>query len=121
MRMGQYVNQMSTTLDTVRYYMELSLLRPELKNNRYDFTQREMDNFETIVQLKEWGFAMKEIQELFEHKERTGCGSVELIVYARDMLQAKCESIECSIVTLNKQKEEVLHHLGEVEQLLAEA
>lgn len=89
MQIGAFVRQMETTADTVRYYMELALLKPELERGRYYFGEKEVRDFQAIVQLKQWGFAVKDIQKLFEYKLRSGCGTAGVLVFARDMLQER--------------------------------
>lgn len=89
MQIGAFVREMGTTADTVRYYMELSLLGPELKGNRYSFGEKEVRDFQAIAQLKQWGFAVKEIQCLFRHKAQSGCGtagcSASPVTYCRNV------------------------------------
>jgi DNA-binding transcriptional MerR regulator len=118
MQIGAFVREMGTTADTVRYYMELSLLGPELEGNRYCFGERERRDFQAIVQLKQWGFAVKEIQSLFGHKERSGCGTEGLLVFARDMLQERVRAIDSSMEELGRQRSAVMVNLGEVEEVL---
>lgn len=118
MQIGQFVREVDSTVDTVRYYMDLSLLCPELRGNRYIFTEREIRDFEVIVQLKQWGFQVKEIQNLFEYKKQSGCGTEELLRYVHGQLRTRYQSIEENLQLLNRQKEAVLENLGEVESLL---
>lgn len=118
MQIGAFVREMGTTADTVRYYMELSLLGPELERGRYCFREREVRDFQTIVQLKQWGFSVKEIQSLFGYKARSGCGTAGLILFARDMLQERIYAIDRSIAELGRQRDGVLENLDGVEEVL---
>ncbi|NOU78041.1 MerR family transcriptional regulator [Paenibacillus sp. LMG 31459] len=118
MQIGAFVREMGTTADTVRYYMELSLLAPELKGKRYSFGEKEVRDFQAIAQLKQWGFAVKEIQCLFGHKAQSGCGTAEVLRFARDMLQERVHAIDSSIAELGRQREGVLVNLAEVEAVL---
>ncbi|WP_379129760.1 MerR family transcriptional regulator [Paenibacillus sp. sgz500958] len=118
MQIGEFIKATNTTMDTVRYYMDLSLLCPELKSNRYFFTEREVMDFGVIIQLKQWGFAVKEIQGLFEYKRQSGCGTEELLSYVHRLLINRVQSIEENLEVLRKQKEDVLRSLHEVNSLL---
>lgn len=121
MLIGEFVKAVDSTVDTVRHYMNLSLLNPELKSNRYIFTQREERDFEVIVQLKQWGFTIKEIQSLFLYKRQSGCGTAKLLQYVHELLQSKQNSIEEKLELLSKQRQEVMENLREVQSLLAGA
>ena len=118
MQFGAFVREMETTADTVRYYMELSLLKPELETGRYWFGEQEVRNFRAISQLKQWGFAVKEIQGLFERKQQSGCGTEGVLIYARNMLQEKVWAIDRRMAELGRQRAGVLENLTEVEQVL---
>ncbi|MNI85578.1 hypothetical protein D3C73_1425830 [compost metagenome] len=100
--------------------MELSLLKPELERGKYHFGGREIRDFQAIAQLKQWGFAVKEIQKLFEHKQSSGCGTEGLLQYARDLLQGRVQTIDSEMAQLMRQKEQVLENLAEVNQVLKE-
>lgn len=118
MQIGVFVREMGTTVDTVRYYMEVSLLKPELEKGRYCFGEKEIMDFQAIAQLKQWGFAVKEIQRLFTYKARSGCGTGELLLFARDMLQERVQAIDSSIAELGRQQEGVLENLAELEAVV---
>jgi DNA-binding transcriptional MerR regulator len=118
MQFGAFVREMETTADTVRYYMELSLLKPELEKGRYWFGEQEVRNFQAISQLKQWGFAVKEIQSLFERKQQSGCGTEGVLIYARNMLQEKVWAIDSRMAELSRQRDGVQENLAEVEQVL---
>ncbi len=93
-QIGVFVREMETTADTVRYYMELALLKPELERGRYYFGEKEVRDFQAIVQLKQWGFAVKDIQKLFNYKLRSGCGTAGVLVFAQNMLQERVRTID---------------------------
>ncbi|WP_310829149.1 MerR family transcriptional regulator [Paenibacillus pedocola] len=118
MQIGAFVREMETTADTVRYYMELALLKPELERGRYCFGEKEIRDFQAIVQLKQWGFAVKDIQKLFDYKLRSGCGTDGVLVFARDMLQERVQAIDEAMAGLGRQRDGVLENLAEVEQAL---
>ncbi|WP_162551086.1 MerR family transcriptional regulator [Paenibacillus tepidiphilus] len=118
MRIGEFVREMETTADTVRYYMELHLLKPEFKEKRYCFGDQEVRDFQAIVQLKQWGLAVKDIQRLFQHKEQSGCGATGLLAYARELLLHRVHMIDCQVAELGRQRDDLVENLAEVEQVL---
>ncbi|MNC20454.1 zinc-responsive transcriptional regulator [compost metagenome] len=118
MQIGAFVREMGTTADTVRYYMELSLLKPELERGRYCFGEKEVRDFQAVVQLKQWGVAVKDIQSLFDHKLRSGCGAAGVLVFAHDMLQERVRAIDSRMAELGRQRDGVLENLAEVEKVL---
>ncbi|MNV95144.1 hypothetical protein D3C71_1900060 [compost metagenome] len=98
--------------------MELALLKPELKGGRYFFGEKEIRDFQAIAQLKQWGFTLKEVQGLFDYKQRAGCGTAGVLIYAAGMLQERIKSIDSAIAELGRQRKEVVDNLAEVEQVL---
>lgn len=118
MQIGAFVREMGTTADTVRYYMELSLLKPELERGRYCFGEKEVRDFQAVVQLKQWGFPVKDIQSLFDHKLRSGCGAAGVLVFAHEMLQERVRAIDSRMAELGRQRDGVLENLAEVENVL---
>ncbi|WNS44702.1 MerR family transcriptional regulator [Paenibacillus sp. MMS20-IR301] len=118
MQIGGFVSEMGTTADTVRYYMELHLLKPALVRGRYFFAEKEVMDFRAVTQLKQWGLAMKEIQRLFGYKAESGCGTADLLAFARTVLLERLQAIDARAAELDRQRTQVLENLAEIEELI---
>lgn len=76
------INELSkksgVTIHTIRYYENLGLIKPEVNpqvssNNYKNYTQRDLERLEIILEAKQVGFTLAEIKQLltwwFEHRE----------------------------------------------------
>lgn len=64
MKIGEFAKINKTTIDTIRHYMDMSILNPDKNGNYYDFDDHAQKDYETIVALKKLGFSISEIQTL---------------------------------------------------------
>lgn len=102
MRIGEFVTLMHTTKDTVRHYEELNLLSPAWSNNYREYGEKEISDFNVIVELKEYGLSLKDIQILFDLKHAFHCSDKEFITQVYNKLMAHVDDL--------KQQEEELHN-----------
>lgn len=79
MKIGEFVTLLKTTKDTVRHYEELNLLTPSWQNNKKEYSEKEILDFQVVKELKEYGFTLKDIQLIFSLKQALGCGDKHLI------------------------------------------
>ena len=71
MKIGKFAARNNTTIDTIRHYMDLSLLTPEKEGSFYEFDENCQRDYDTIISLKHIGFTLSEIQTLMLY-ERIG-------------------------------------------------
>ncbi|WP_409226822.1 MerR family transcriptional regulator [Gudongella sp. SC589] len=64
MKIGEFAARNKTTIDTIRHYMDLSLLTPEKKGSYYVFNEDCQKDYNTVLSLKHIGFSLVEIQTL---------------------------------------------------------
>ncbi|KAF1298056.1 hypothetical protein BAU15_09400 [Enterococcus sp. JM4C] len=74
MTISEFVRQQNTTIDTVKHYLKLGLLTPDKKNSWYDFSAKEVEDFQNIVELKALGLSLEVIKQIKESHE-TNCGT----------------------------------------------
>ncbi|WP_053217881.1 MerR family transcriptional regulator [Virgibacillus senegalensis] len=79
MKIGEFVNLLNTTKDTVRHYEDLKFINPKWINNNKEYGEKEVLNFQVVKELKEYGLTLREIQIIFNLKEAYNCGDKELI------------------------------------------
>jgi DNA-binding transcriptional MerR regulator len=78
-KVGEFVDQCQTTKDTIRYYEELGLIKPDTSTTYKHYNQRNINDFQAIKEMQRLGLSLKVIQELFKVKRMNGCGSQALI------------------------------------------
>lgn len=64
MRIGVFAKRNSTSIDTIRHYMDLGLLIPEKTGGQYTFDDTCQGELDEIIYLKSIGFTLAEIQKL---------------------------------------------------------
>ncbi len=79
LKIGEFVNLLNTTKDTVRHYENLKFITPKWINNNKEYGEKEVMNFQVVKELKEYGLTLKEIQIIFNLKDAYQCGDKELI------------------------------------------
>lgn len=114
MRIGEFVALLNTTKDTVRHYEELNLITPIRKGNNKHYGEKDIQDFEVIMELKDYGISLKEIQIIFNLKHAFGCGDKQLVakLYNQltnhlDVLRQEEEEIHRRRINLHNQIESI--------------
>ena len=114
MKIGEFAAQFNVTRDTVRFYITNGLLIPDDQGAQYNFTQRECQDMETILRMKEQQFSLKEIREYLSIlrvstmvEPESIQGVIDLLDHKKaeldsqaEQLRAISESIDSDIQTL---------------------
>lgn len=114
MKISEFVALLNTTKETVRHYEDLNLLTPIRYKSRREYGQKEVLDFQVIMELKWMGLSLKDIQLLFDLKRALGCGEEglmrEVVLHLTDhleMLRKEEELLRERRLMLEKQLEEV--------------
>ena len=86
MKIGQFINRLNTTKDTVRHYENMNLLKPTKQTYQKEYNEKDIKNFKIIKELQNYGLSLKDIQLIFELKDNYQCGDIELIKKTADTL-----------------------------------
>jgi len=71
MKIGEFALCTGLSKDTIRYYEKINLLHPALKNNQREYNEHHVEVVHIILQLKQSGFLLHEINKLFELSQNT--------------------------------------------------
>jgi len=63
MKIGELARQCGVSPATIRYYVRNGMLVPNDSGAQYDFTQREYQDLQLILRMKQKNFSLKEIQD----------------------------------------------------------
>ncbi|MCH1624849.1 MerR family transcriptional regulator [Ferdinandcohnia quinoae] len=109
MRIGEFITLLNTTKDTIRHYEELNLLTPIRKGNYREYGEKDILDFQVIVELKSMGLSLKDIQLLFELKKALGCGDHMLVKEVYHQLKNHVEKFR-------QEEEEIYHRRTQLQQ-----
>ncbi|MGE7889320.1 MerR family transcriptional regulator [Bacillus cereus] len=118
MRIGEFVTLLHTTKDTVRHYEDLNLIVPTRTNNRKEYSEKEILDFQVIIELKEMGLSLKDIQLLFELKGLLGCGDKKLIDEIVAKLTNHVDSLLLEEENIRNRRIQLQKKLSEIKKLL---
>lgn len=117
---GEVGKMMQVSANTLRYYDEIGLLRPEMvkDENQYRYYSKEqLDDISLIMELKEYGFTLKEIKKYLkdgrngaelkaklQEKRFDIVHQIEKLKTTNKLLEIRIESSETKEVELGKKR-----------------
>ena len=104
MKISQFSNKYGVSNDTVRYYMELNLLTPVKKGGHYFYDERCESQIRDVLTLKDMGFSLQEIKNIFNFKRMGKLTTYQKNNYYQDIYQSKLEEINNQIAQLKDAK-----------------
>jgi DNA-binding transcriptional MerR regulator len=116
-RIGQFIEKVNTTKDTVRHYEELNLIAPQWMLSRKDYTETDIQNFYAIQEMKALGMTLSDIQLIFELKKNLGCSTPELLTAAQHKFAEHLSHLEMEENKLRNRRlrmEEILNEIKNV-------
>ncbi len=115
MKIGKFGEVNNISIDTIRHYMDLSLIIPEKKGGHYFFDEYCQTDLELILHYKDLGFSLNEIKELFFYKNLAKSMNYEKNTFYQSLFKLKYDKMEQEIELLEKKRDklkEVLHNLS---------
>lgn len=107
MYLKEFITKMNTTKDTVRFYLELSLLTPIRKGENYWFTDNEVESFQEIKNLQELGFSLKEICAIKAMHDQS-CGTKKQYEQNLHLIEEEIAENDAAIRKLRLRKKDLL-------------
>ncbi|WP_353092500.1 MerR family transcriptional regulator [Tissierella praeacuta] len=104
MRIGKFAENSNLTIDTVRHYMDLGLIIPEMHGGQYDFDNRCEIDLQDILDLKNMGFTLNEIKSIFMFRRLGNLTPYEQNQYYKTFFESKYEIIGKEIENLKEMR-----------------
>ena len=116
MRIGKFAERYQVSMDTIRHYMDLGLLLPEKQGGQYSFDERCRQDIEEILELKEMGFLLHEIKNIFMLKSLGKMTPYQEDEYYLAFFHNKLQQIELAMEKLTERQARLA---GKLTQLMA--
>ncbi len=117
MKIGEFLEKIQSTKDTIRYYEELSLIEPLTKGDKRDYTEKDMNDFYIIKEMESLGLTIREIQTIFHIKRSAGFHSPSLLQDIQDKINGNIRKIESIEKELSIRKMKLNCLLSKLENL----
>ena len=103
--MGPFSQYFSISQQAIRYYINNGLLCPSVKNARYDFSEKDIEDMELLLKLKSYRFSLADIHKIISLKRFSDFDDptdlnnlIEILSIKRNELLKEKEQIE-SVIT----------------------
>ena len=87
MKIGEFSREFQVPQHTIRYYVELGLLVPEVKNHQYSFNEDCRADMKLIEKSKAVGFPLKDIHKILSLRRLSNFASGQLALYMEERLR----------------------------------
>lgn len=116
MRIGKFADLNNVSKDTIRHYMDLGLIVPEMRGGQYYFDDRCQKSFQEILSLKEMGFSLNEIKTIFLFKLFGNLTDYQQNHYYRALFTNKHEAVAREIENLKAIESKLGEQIKELSQ-----
>ncbi|MCI6886483.1 MAG: MerR family transcriptional regulator [Lachnospiraceae bacterium] len=117
MKIGRFAAVCNVSTDTIRYYIQENLLFPRKNGTQWEFTNKDLDDFSRIQELKQMRFSIRETQAALQLErmsnliEAATIDEYETILHEKKrILEKEQEELTASMTLLDKE-------LGRTEQM----
>lgn len=118
MQIGEFVKLVKTTKDTVRHYEDFGLITPEWINSRREYKEKDILDFQVILELKLLGLSLRDIQLLFEVKKAVGCGDKRLIEGVVNQLETHLDILHKEETELSNRRKQLEDQIVQIKNIL---
>jgi DNA-binding transcriptional MerR regulator len=116
MRIGKFAENNELSIDTIRHYMDFGLILPAKQGGQYFFDTSCQRDLEEILKLKDMGFTLSEIKDIFMFRKLGKLTPYQEDEYYRTFFINKLRNVEKGIEELKEAKERLEEKLQEFSQ-----
>lgn len=94
MKIGEFSKLYNVSRDTIRFYCKMGLLTPNTSGTQAEFSERDCQDMEKILRMKEQHFSLQEIYHFFDIFRVSNMVEPESIYDITEMFQRKRRELE---------------------------
>ena len=105
-KVGEFSRKSGLSIDTVRYYEKLGLLKPDRSRSRVkNYSEADLEQVKTIIALKKFNLSLQDIQKMFELNSRYDYKSITEAEKLDVITELKCilDKAYAEVLTTEKQ------------------
>lgn len=105
-KVGEFSRKSGLSIDTVRYYEKLGLLKPDRSRSRVkNYSEADLEQVKTIIALKKFNLSLQDIQKMFELDSRYDDKSITEAEKLDVITELKCilDKAYAEVLTTEKQ------------------
>lgn len=101
MKIGKFAEKHNITQDTVRHYLDIELLVTEKSGGHYKFSDSDSRDIKKIIELKNLGFSLSDIQKIFAMQRISGENTNSFRKFYLSFLENKTKEVDNIVLNLN--------------------
>ena len=123
MKIGEAARKYGISVDTLRFYVKEGLLIPKSQErySRYNFEQRDLEDLELILRMKEQQFSLQEIHAMLALRRTSNMVEPHTISQFKELYAQKKTELQEKIAELNRALESVEKEEGLLTAAVPEA
>lgn len=124
-KVGEFSKKSGLSIDTVRYYEKLGLLKPKRSQSRVkNYSDADLEQVKTIIALKKLNLSLQDIQKMFEldmkydDKNMTAAEKVAVITDLKSILDKAYKEVLFTEKQIRETKQKLEKSLNKVNKSL---
>lgn len=116
MRIGEFAQKHGITQDTIRYYLDIGLLVAEKNGMQYKFSESDSKDLDKIMELKQLGFSLTEIQKVLTYQRVSGTNTDFFRNLYLSFLEEKRNEVSNELLKYNKMNDFLKDKIHEIKE-----
>lgn len=126
MRIGEFAQASGLSIDTLRYYDKIGLLRPEKTNRLRRYSKADLKKAKEITKMKTMNFSLTEMKRVFdldremERGLKVGIVNNDIAIEGLELLELKYKEIILHELQIKEVKKQLEHLIIKMKNFIQE-
>lgn len=113
----EFIKKVNSTQDLIHYYEEMNLINPMKEGNKLRYTEKDINDFQTIQELELLGLSMNEIHLFFQIKRSKYDDTTFLLQKVQEEFKGALKKIEITEKELALRKAKIYALMMKLENI----